>query len=41
VILDEKNVSRLAALDHVVELQSKHRREARRDAGGRSIGVRD
>jgi hypothetical protein len=41
VILDEKNVTRLATLDHVVEVQSKYRREARRNSGGRGIGVRD
>jgi hypothetical protein len=41
VILDEQNVTRLTTLDHVVEIQSKYPREARRNSGGRGIGVRD
>jgi hypothetical protein len=41
VILAEKNVSRLTALDHVVKVESKHGREARRNSSGRSIRVRD
>jgi predicted RNA polymerase sigma factor len=41
VILHKKNVGRLATLGKIIEVQSKHRREARRDPSGRSIRVRD
>jgi hypothetical protein len=41
LVLAEQNVSRLAALDHVVKVESKHGREARRNPGWRSVGVRD
>jgi hypothetical protein len=41
VVLAEKYVSRLAALGHVVKVESQHGREARRNPGRRSIGVRD
>jgi hypothetical protein len=41
VTLHEQNVTWLATLDHVVEVQTQHRGEARRDSGRRSFGVRD
>jgi hypothetical protein len=41
VILHKKNVGRLATLGEIIEVQSKHRREARRGPSGRSIWVRD